>query len=369
MAYQSLMDLMNADAMQQGQMRAQAQQGQLQQLQLGQAQEDMQRKAQLRDLLPQIMGSGDPQSMLQKLMQTGNPDAIAMAGQLAPVMNAMQRDNNITYEDFGGYKQGRDARGQLVGQPIQKTAMPKDKAQWSEPFDMRGVMVQKNNDTGEIKTSVTREPRINISGGGGNPYFTPVQTAQGVMAFNARTGRVEPVSINGSPIVGSSSDPKLQGQIATSKTEGKDIGEQRALIVGKQNSLESVKTAKAFLNDGIYAGAWGPLTKETIKRLPLTDKTKAARTEAFISEIGNVVIPRLKEFGGNDSNEELRYLQKVMGGDVTMEPAALKSALTSAEIKIQRGIDRLNSDGNSRLNAPGKTAPAIPKTVDFGSLK
>ena len=129
MAYQSLMDLMNTDAMQQGQMRAQAQQGQLQQLQLGQAQEDMQRKAQLRDLLPQIMSSGDPQSMLAKLMQTGNPDAIAMAGQLAPVMNAMQKDNNITYEDFGGYKQGRDARGQLVGQPIQKTAAPKEMAQ------------------------------------------------------------------------------------------------------------------------------------------------------------------------------------------------------------------------------------------------
>lgn len=131
MAFQSnfgptLRGLLEQDAIQQGQLREQQQQGQLRQLQMQKAQEDMQQQGQLRDLLPQIMGSGDPQSMLQKLMATGNPQAMAMAGQLAPVMTALQKDNNITYEDFGGYKQGRDARGNLIGAPIQKTAAPKE---------------------------------------------------------------------------------------------------------------------------------------------------------------------------------------------------------------------------------------------------
>jgi hypothetical protein len=50
------------------------------------------------------------------------------------------------------------------------------------------------------------------------PYFQPVQTAQGVFAFNARTGRVEPVTgPGGAPIVGAAADPALQGQIAGAK--------------------------------------------------------------------------------------------------------------------------------------------------------
>jgi hypothetical protein len=53
---------------------------------------------------------------------------------------------------------------------------------------------------------------------GAQPYFQPVQTAQGVFAFNARTGRVEPVTgPGGAPIVGAAADPALQGQIAGAK--------------------------------------------------------------------------------------------------------------------------------------------------------
>lgn len=158
-------------------------------------------------------------------------------------------------------------------------------------------------------------------------------------------------------------DPAIQGRLASSKKEGAEIGEQRSMIVGKENAVESIKKARTYLNDGIYSGAWGPLMKDTIKRIPGTDKSRAVRTEAFLSEIGNVVIPRLKEFGGNDSNEELRYLQRIMGGDIQMEPEALSSVLNSAEIKIQRGIDRLNQDGRSRLSPQSTPKPAKGRTV------
>jgi hypothetical protein len=56
-------------------------------------------------------------------------------------------------------------------------------------------------------------------GASSQPYFQPVQTAQGVMAFNARTGRVEPVvGSSGQPIIGAQYDPALQGSLAGSKT-------------------------------------------------------------------------------------------------------------------------------------------------------
>lgn len=55
-------------------------------------------------------------------------------------------------------------------------------------------------------------------GAGAQPYYQPVQTAQGVMAFNARTGKMEPVQVNGQAIVGAQADPTLQGNIAGAKT-------------------------------------------------------------------------------------------------------------------------------------------------------
>jgi hypothetical protein len=58
------------------------------------------------------------------------------------------------------------------------------------------------------------------AGGGAQPYYQPVQTAQGVMAFNARTGKMEPVQVNGQAIVGAQADPTLQGNIADAKATG-----------------------------------------------------------------------------------------------------------------------------------------------------
>ena len=57
-------------------------------------------------------------------------------------------------------------------------------------------------------------------GAGAQPYYQPVQTAQGVMAFNARTGKMEPVQVNGQAIVGAQADPTLQGNIADAKATG-----------------------------------------------------------------------------------------------------------------------------------------------------
>ena len=239
--------------------------------------------------------------------------------------------------------------------------MEEIKMQLEDKRMSREMQADLRRELADQQAALRREMAQSRTQAASNPYYTPIQTAQGVMSFNARTGRMEPVKVNGAPIVGSSSDPTLQGRIASSKKEGLEIGEQKSMIVGKENSIEAVKKAKTYLDDGIYAGAWGPLTKEAIKRIPGTDRAKAARTEAFVSEIGNVVIPRLKEFGGNDSNEEMKYLQRVMGGDISMEPAALKEVLDSAEKKIQRGIDRLHQDGKPRLSSPN--TQSTPKNL------
>lgn len=177
------------------------------------------------------------------------------------------------------------------------------------------------------------------SGRPASPYFTPVPTTNGLGRFDNRTGKFE--LVDGGGITKPQDNPKLQGQIAEEKKYGQERGEQRSMLQGKQDALDSVREAKRMLDAGIYSGGYAELKMMGAKMIPGISTDTAARTEEFRSYIGNTVIPRLKEFGGNDSNEEMRYLQKVMGGEITMEGAALKRILADSERKIQRGINNL----------------------------
>jgi len=131
--------------------------------------------------------------------------------------------------------------------------------------------------------------------------------------------------------------------------EGYDIGEQAAMIENKYSAIDSIREARDILSQGIYSGYWGDMSKTIAKASmgAVGDRQRAARTEEFMSYVGNTVVPRLKEFGGNDSNEEMKYLQRIMGGDTGMEPEAISKILESAERKIARGIERLQRQRGS----------------------
>lgn len=139
------------------------------------------------------------------------------------------------------------------------------------------------------------------------------------------------------------------------KALGLDVGKQVAGVEGKYSALDSLDEARKKLKSGIYAGAYGPEQMAAAKyTLGAAGSTKKVQnTEEFMSYIGNTVVPRLQEFGGNDSVEELKYLQRIMGGDQRLEPKSLENILDSAEKKIKRGIERLQS----QTQAAGKKAP------------
>lgn len=153
---------------------------------------------------------------------------------------------------------------------------------------------------------------------------------------------------------------------------GKKLGEEVIDVKGKEAALDSVAAARKLLDGGkgVYAGAYGPAQQFVAKYTGIGSADKAARTEEFLAYIGETVVPRLKEFGGNDSEQELAYLNRIMGGDITMEPKALDRILQSAETKIRKGIERLRKQVvsgekkeplSSALPAP---APATGKQTE-----
>jgi len=88
--------------------------------------------------------------------------------------------------------------------------------------------------------------RVDRGESSGTPYYTPVQSAQGVYAFNNRTGQMEPIAVGGKAIVGSSSDPELQARITAEKAaaEAKAKSEAEAKIAMSGIVAEADQTVK-----------------------------------------------------------------------------------------------------------------------------
>lgn len=170
----------------------------------------------------------------------------------------------------------------------------------------------------------------------------------------------------------------LGGAIAKKQAEsmgskgGQLTGEQVAQIQGKEDALAALKSAQELVKKGIYSGGYAPAQEFLSKYAPIGSKTRLANTEQYRSLIGEVVIPRLQEFGGNDSVEELNYLRKVAGGEVTLEKRTIERILASAEEKIKRGVKRIQEQQQAvQEGRPLPTQVNVPSsatTVDWSSL-
>lgn len=147
---------------------------------------------------------------------------------------------------------------------------------------------------------------------------------------------------------------------AAAAAEGTGTGKNTVAIQGKYDALYAVQDAMDLVNQGIYTGTYANIQKNIAKGSlgVVGDRQRASNTEQFLAYIGETVIPRLQEFGGNDSVEELKYLRQVQAGDIQLEESAIKAILQRAEKKIQRGIERVQGQQSSIYG--GKPLPTTP---------
>lgn len=146
--------------------------------------------------------------------------------------------------------------------------------------------------------------------------------------------------------------------------EGKRLSTDLAMRTPRIGMLNSISKGKSLLDQGIFTGIAAPIAKNASKlgtALFQGDPEKAARTEQFVAEIGSTVIPRLKELGGNDTDEERKYLEGIQGGNIMMEETALRRILESAESKIAQHI----SDTDKAAEVWRGKGKAIPTSDPF----
>ena len=304
---------------------------------------DLQTSAGLKAKAKQFKDAGDQQIAMRLLMLAQDREAKEAKsdpfGQIAP--------KDYTPESIAVYmrtKSPADLR-------IPTTVAPKDK----QTNDIQEYEYAKKNNgyKGTLEQWMQRKSQTSGSGGSESKqplvYIDPV-TGKAVWG-NIGEAKGKPAAAY---------DPITKQLVSQGIELGKGRGDEIVNLPKMESALTSIKGAEGLLDKGIYTGFWGPAQKNVISATPGADKDKVSNTDQFVAYIGEVVVPRLKEFGGNDSNEELKYLQKISGGDISMQEPALRAILKNAEIKIQRGVDRVKK-GMTPSGAPVANQGGIEK--------
>jgi hypothetical protein len=232
-----------------------------------------------------------------------------------------------------------------------------------KPIELAGTLV----DPDSLEAMVVKGPgpkRIEFKG---DLYEENVSTGQWKKLDNAP--KVSTTVNNNMPKM------ETEFQKYLGQAEGKRLSAALEARPMQLEGLDAVSRGKQLLAEGIHTGILGNVRKDIDKVSGLvakTDPTKAARTEEFIARMGDVVIPRLKDFGGSDTVEELKYLQRVNAGEITLEAGALAKVLDSVDRKMRarvastdKTVDLLKKQGlvlptfGEGVNAP-PTAPSAP---------
>jgi len=199
---------------------------------------------------------------------------------------------------------------------------------------------------------------------GAQPYFQPVQTAQGVFAFNARTGKVEPVTgPGGAPIVGAAADPKLQGDIAGAKETAK-AGVEKGVEQGKNVKradmmLSQIDTAENILKSGKPTESGIGAAIDAAGRMVGVSNV-GAQESAKLEALSGWLVANVPRMEGPQSNFDVQNYQ-TMAGKIGDKTVPIKERLAAVAIvkQLQQKYKSLNQDDG----APAATA--APKRVKY----
>jgi hypothetical protein len=245
--------------------------------------------------------------------------------------------------------------------------------QLQEQQAMRMQMLQAQNASREqmmqSQQDFQREMKKLGGGAASQPYFQPVQTAQGVMAFNARTGRVEPVmGANGQPVVGAAADPALQGQLAGAKTTGTEEAKGRIDAKGESRKadmfLQQLTQAENILKQGPTASGVGAAV-DAAGRL-VGQSTPGAQRAGQLESLSGWLVANVPRMEGPQSNFDVQNYM-TMAGKIGDRTVPVKERLAALD-QVRKLQQKYKTSADERVGGQGGGGQG-GNIVDFGSLK
>lgn len=191
------------------------------------------------------------------------------------------------------------------------------------------------------------EKRLSSGAGGQNAYFTPIQTADGVYAFNARTGGLsQGLDSTGKPVKSAAADVNLQADLtgakAAASNEADRKNEAKKGINRSEQLMSNIEEAEKLIPKatGSYAGA----ARDIAGRLVgvSTDKSEAS---AKLDTLAGWMVANVPRMEGPQSNIDVQNYQTMAAkvGDRTI-PTDERLAALSVLKKLQAKYSDLNKD-------------------------
>lgn len=211
-----------------------------------------------------------------------------------------------------------------------------------------------------------------------------VNTNEGVFLIDSKDGKI--LKRLGSRAKGSMdklADVLAMQHFAESAQKGGGKGVADVSIETINNApkvKDALEAAMKSVKDGIYTGFWGPVMEQVSSTTGglIGNRTKLINTQQFRSYIGHTVLPLMKALGGSDSNEELRKMTLIAGGDTSLEEETilqiLEKGLEWIDKRTKEAEENLSRATKGQLPTPvppraSQEAPASSnKVVDWNSM-
>lgn len=172
------------------------------------------KRARLAQALAGIGNLDSPEAMQRAgAALAANPETQQLGSQLLTGgVNAGVMDRRMTHQEAIRNQDREDER-------VYRTNAAQGEREWRD---------QQARQSAQERADLQRELKSMGGQGGGQPYFTPIYTPEGVFGFNARSGSAAPVmGPDGKPLVRSTDDPALTRTLSGAKAGGKAEEEAR----------------------------------------------------------------------------------------------------------------------------------------------
>lgn len=198
-------------------------------------------------------------------------------------------------------------------------------------------------------------------GQGAQPFFQAIPTTNGIMAFNARTGKMELVAgPDGGPLTKTADSPALQGQISGAKEAAQGGAKaNQEQFTAAQSAADSLPKMDALITQLKSSDAITGMGAETLKNIErakalISGSVKAGKkvsdTEILDTMLGSDVFPMIQSLGvgarGMDTPAEREFIRQVMTGTIAMNKDTLIKMAETRKAIAERALNRWNE----RLN-------------------
>jgi len=166
---------------------------------------------------------GNMSTAYAQLMQSGNPELMKLGLQGAESERQRQNQFQLRKLELDRQERDRQATDLLIR-------------------DAEGNLVPN-----KLLIDIRRQEKESTA----QPYYTPLQTTQGIHRFDARTGQITPLmGGNNMPLQAPQFDPNLQGRLSREKEIGKIFGEDLAgKIVNAPKLLDNATESLKLIDD------------------------------------------------------------------------------------------------------------------------